>query len=247
LNRVRQAEQRRYLSIYEPESTSVLGGAAAFLAPCSAEKSWSRRACNAADRLTAWRAGDRLLRYVEQLRAGGEIPAEARPSVAFLREDAIVGAFVQVTLQRMSSAVFDVLDVPIWAEQDAADSFGFLMLQFGEDTARRLLNGAPILRGSDRNLDRSDSPIRADRSGSASTIISAVAYAGQETFSDFVKASRRGGAFIAPRPVAAVARERCPKGTTTQMAFDSTIMPSVDQSCLQKVLERKWLRPDDGK
>jgi len=71
----------------------------------------------------------------------------------------VVGAFVQVVLQQMSSAVYDVLDVPIWGrEQDAADKLAaFLMLQFGKETARKLLNGAAyFFEASDRTWTGSD-------------------------------------------------------------------------------------------
>jgi hypothetical protein len=58
--------------------------------------------------------------------------------------DAAVGQFFWVTLHEVGHATFDILDVPIFGhEEDAADNFAtYIMLQFGEGQAHRLLAGA---------------------------------------------------------------------------------------------------------
>jgi hypothetical protein len=98
--------------------------------------------------------------YIHELEKFAEkIPADTRTARGVSRDDAIVGGFVQVVLNGMSQAVFDILEVPVWGrEEDAADKLaGFLMLQFGTDTARRLLNGAAFFfEASDRTWTGSD-------------------------------------------------------------------------------------------
>jgi len=58
--------------------------------------------------------------------------------------DAAVGQFLWVTLHEVGHAVFDILDVPIFGRsEDAADNFAtYIMLQFGEGQAHRLIEGA---------------------------------------------------------------------------------------------------------
>jgi hypothetical protein len=58
--------------------------------------------------------------------------------------DAAVGQFFFVTLHEVGHATFDILNVPIFGnEENAADNFAtFIMLQFGRGQARRLIDGA---------------------------------------------------------------------------------------------------------
>ena len=58
--------------------------------------------------------------------------------------DAAVGQFIWLTLHEVGHATFDILDVPIFGHaEDAADNFAtYIMLQFGEGQAHRLIAGA---------------------------------------------------------------------------------------------------------
>jgi hypothetical protein len=58
--------------------------------------------------------------------------------------DAAAGQFFWVTLHEVGHATFDILDVPIFGhEEDSADNFAtYIMLQFGEGQAHRLIAGA---------------------------------------------------------------------------------------------------------
>jgi hypothetical protein len=58
--------------------------------------------------------------------------------------DAAVGQFIWVTLHEVGHATFDILDVPIFGHsEDAADNFAtYILLQFGEGQAHRLITGA---------------------------------------------------------------------------------------------------------
>jgi hypothetical protein len=197
--------------------------------------------------------------YIHELEKFAEkIPADTRTARGVSREDAVVGGFVQVVLNGMSQAVFDILEVPVWGrEEDAADKLaGFLMLQFGTDSARRLLNGAAFFfEASDRTWTGSDF---ADTRGTEAQRFYnylCVAYGGDpKAFKDFVESAGTG---MRPGQPAELRidllpqhrAERCHKEyNDLQFAFNQTIMPFVDQAALQKVLARRdWLRSDDGK
>src|SRR6476619_1744169 len=62
-------------------------------------------------------------------------------------EDAVVGPFVDVLLHELSHAIFDMLKIPLFGrEEDAADQLAaFVLLQFGNDVARRTVTGAALL------------------------------------------------------------------------------------------------------
>jgi Putative metallopeptidase len=56
---------------------------------------------------------------------------------------AIIGLFVELVLQQVAYAVFDILQVPIWGRMDeAADNVGaFISLEFGKDVALTTILG----------------------------------------------------------------------------------------------------------
>ena len=61
-------------------------------------------------------------------------------------EDAVVGPFVDVLLHELSHAIFDMLKIPLFGkEEDAADQLAaFILLQFGNEVARRTITGAAL-------------------------------------------------------------------------------------------------------
>jgi hypothetical protein len=71
------------------------------------------------------------------------LPQESTPA-GVTTEDATVGQFFWVNLHEVGHATFDIFDVPIFGhEEDAADNFAtYIMLQFGEGQAHRLIGGA---------------------------------------------------------------------------------------------------------
>jgi Putative metallopeptidase len=197
--------------------------------------------------------------YVHALEKFAEkIPPEERTTRGVSREDAVVGGFVQVVLNQMAHAVFDILAVPVWGrEEDAADKLaGFLMLQFGTDNARKLLNGAAFFfEASDRTWTGSDfADVRGTDAQRFYNYL-CIAYGGDaKAFRDFVQddgSSRRPGQAgvlrtdLLPQFRASGCRTEY---NELQFAFDQTIMPSVDRALLDKVLARTdWLRTGDGK
>jgi hypothetical protein len=73
----------------------------------------------------------------------GSLPNEDNPD-GLTPADAAVGQFFFVTLHEVGHAIFDILDVPMFGHQeDAADNFAtYIILQFGEGQAHRLIGGA---------------------------------------------------------------------------------------------------------
>jgi hypothetical protein len=59
-------------------------------------------------------------------------------------EDAVVGQLFFAMAHEFGHATFDIFDIPVFGrEEDAADQFAaYIMLQFGEDRAHRLITGA---------------------------------------------------------------------------------------------------------
>jgi hypothetical protein len=104
------------------------------IAQCGAVNSWYRRE-NFKPTVTICYE---LLQHVLDSLPNETTPAGVTPT------DAAVGQFIQVTLHEVGHAVFNIFDVPIFgSEEDAADNFAtYIMLQFRQGQARRLIGGA---------------------------------------------------------------------------------------------------------
>jgi Putative metallopeptidase len=189
--------------------------------------------------------------YVAELqKLAAAIPSDGAGAKAVTREDAVVGAFIQAVLQQTAAAVFDMLNTPIWGrEQDAADKLaGFLMLQFGPTVARKLIIGAVFFfDASDRTWTGVDfSDVRGTEAQRFYNYL-CIAYGFDPTlFADFYKGEGNGkwvsGGRSYELPPSRVFW--CPKEyRDTKWAFDTLIMPHVDQDVLQQVLARDWLKP----
>ena len=73
----------------------------------------------------------------------GSLPNEDNPD-GLTPADAAIGQFFFATLHEVGHAIFDILEVPVFGhEEDSADNFAaYIMLQFGEGQAHRLIGGA---------------------------------------------------------------------------------------------------------
>jgi Putative metallopeptidase len=247
-----------YRPIYERLKTRrVLEELRAFLAPLQLPSKVLVKIeqCNKPGRL--YQPGEPVTicyEYIARLEElAAKVPADGKTRRGVSREDAVVGAFVQVVLQQMSSAVFEILDVPLWGrEEDAADKVaGFLMLQFGAETARKLLNGAAyFFEASDRTWTGSDfSDIRGTEAQRFYNYL-CIAYGGdKKSFNDFVEGQRARGP--GRQRIDLLPQDRAVRCSNEYLDlkwnFDRTIMPSVNDDLLQKVLVRIWLQPGDGK
>lgn len=159
-------------------------------------------------------------------------------------EDAVVGPFVDVLLHEVAHAIFDLLKIPIFGrEEDAADQLAaFILLQFGNDAARRTISGAALLF---RQMAVDQQPGTADFAAvhglAAQRFVNVLCIAfGAEPklFLDFVKQG-----FLPPHRLGHCRWEY----RQIAHAFKTLISPHVDPVLQEKVRGRQWLRPDDGK
>lgn len=176
-----------------------------------------------------------------------KIPRQARTPRGVSRGDAIAGAFIQTVLQQTSSAVFDMLQIPVWGrEQDAADKLAaYLMLQFGSETARRVLNGAAyFFEASDRTWTGSDfSDVRSPEAQRFYNYLCIAYGSDPRTFRDFVKGDVPSGGTRRIDLLPERRADRCAREYGDfQWAFSSQILPHVDRALLSKVRSTDWLR-----
>jgi len=71
------------------------------------------------------------------------------------REDAVLGAFLQVTFHELGHAMFDIYEAPVMGrEEDAADQMaGLILSRFGPDVAKRTFPGVVYLAQSMAEAD----------------------------------------------------------------------------------------------
>jgi Putative metallopeptidase len=159
-------------------------------------------------------------------------------------EDAVVGPFVDVLLHETAHAIFDLLKIPLFGrEEDAADQLAaFILLQFGNDVARRTIVGAALLF---RQMAVDQQPGTADYAAvhglPAQRFINVlcIAYGAEpKLFADFVKQG-----FL---PVHRIGYCRWEYRQIAH-AFKTLIGPHIDPVLQEKVRGREWLRADDGK
>jgi hypothetical protein len=169
-------------------------------------------------------------------------PAETTPE-GFTPQDAIAGAFVQVTLHEMGHAVFDLFNVPIFGrEEDAADQMaGFIMLQFGQDVALRTISGTAYAyqqQAKQSNWSRTTFADEHETDEQRFYNYLCLAYGAQPaTFQRFVDSN-----ILPAKRAANCGREY----RQIQRSFMKTVMPHVDQEVMKKVQAMQMLRPDDG-
>jgi hypothetical protein len=158
-------------------------------------------------------------------------------------EDAVVGPFVDVLLHEVAHAIFDLLKIPLFGrEEDAADQLAaFILLQFGNDVARRTIVGAALLF---RQMSVDQVPGTADYASvhglPAQRFINVlcIAYGAQpQLFADYVKQG-----FL---PVTRIGYCRWEYQQILH-AFRTLIAPHVDPVLQEKVRGREWL-PASGK
>ena len=168
-------------------------------------------------------------------------PTAAVPAAGLVsRADAIVGSTVSVILHEMGHALFDILKVPVLGkEEDAADQIaGFIMLQFGKETARRLITGTAFMYFVQSKVDGNSN--FSDTHGTDLQRFYnylCIAYGREpETFADFVAKN------ILPTSRA----ENCAREyRQVQRAYMQLINPFVDQEMMKKVQAIDWLKPRD--
>jgi hypothetical protein len=157
--------------------------------------------------------------------------------------DAAVGQFFWVTLHEVGHAMFDILGVPIFGhEEDAADNFAtYIMLQFGEGQAHRLIAGAawawraylgdykknPVVPlrlsafGSDHGLPQ-------ERFYNLVCLAFGADRVGFADFANYLPPTRVPGCLFEYR--------------TLVRAFEKEITPHIDHEIGRRVLDTNWLQ-----
>jgi Putative metallopeptidase len=175
--------------------------------------------------------------YLDDIRKS--IPTETT-SHGVTPADAVLGQFFYVVAHEMGHAMFDMLNVPLWGRaEDAADEFAtFIMLQFGKDTARRLIGGAAYSYRNYINNPKVVVPLEAFSEVHGAPVqrfynMLCMAYgADRDAFGELVTDGHL--------PQARARNCRVEFGEAN-FAFQQTVQPSVDRDMAKKILEGEWL------
>ena len=167
-------------------------------------------------------------------------PRETTPA-GVTRTDAIMGPTLEVFLHETGHAVFDYLSVPILGrEEDAADQFAaYILLQFAESDARRLIYGVAYSYNIDASKPSTKKDPFADEHGLPAQRfynVLCMAYgANSKLFADLVDKG------YLPKERA----EGCADEYDQVIrALNKLIGPYIDQTRAKQVRARQWLRFD---
>ena len=167
-------------------------------------------------------------------------PRETTPA-GVTRTDAIMGPTLEVFLHEVGHAVFDYLSVPILGhEEDAADQFAaYVLLQFDESDARRLIYGVAYSYNIDASKPSTKKTPFADEHGLPAQRfynVLCMAYgADSKLFADLVDKG------YLPKERA----EGCADEYEQVIrALNKLIGPYIDQTRAKQVRARQWLKFD---
>ena len=172
-------------------------------------------------------------------------PKETTPS-GITPHDAVVGQFLFWTLHEFGHALFEMYQVPMFGrEEDAADQLAvYIMLQFGEDQARRMVGGAALTAAAFMK-NYQQNPVVEKSMEKYSSVhglpeqrfynLLCLAYgANPKVFADVVD-----NGFL-PKKRA----ENCEyEYLTFSRAWRAVISPHVDRQLARTVVNTTWLRP----
>jgi len=167
-------------------------------------------------------------------------PKETTPA-GVTRTDAIIGPTLEVFLHEVGHAVFDYLSVPILGrEEDAADQFAaYLLLQFAEHDARRLIYGVAYSYNIDASQPSTKKNPFADEHGLPAqrfyNVLCTAYGADSKLFADLVDKGY-------------LPKERA-EGCETEydqiaLAMTKLIRPYIDQRRAKRVRAQRWLKFD---
>jgi Putative metallopeptidase len=168
-------------------------------------------------------------------------PIGATPE-GMTREDAILGAFLQVTFHELGHAIFDIYEVPIFGrEEDAADQMaGFILSQFGPEVARRTFPGTVyIWKALNESTGNWSHDVFSDIHGQPlqrAYNYLCMAYGAAPDLFQYVVAD---GLLPEARAVGCSREFK-----QIQHAFISTVYPHIDQAKMKVVMSTQWLRPE---
>ncbi len=167
-------------------------------------------------------------------------PKETTPA-GVTRTDAIMGPTLEVFLHEVGHAVFDYLSVPILGrEEDAADQFAaYVLLQFAESDARRLIYGVAYTYNVDASKPSTKKNPFADEHGLPAQRfynVLCMAYgADSKVFADVVSKG-----YLPTERAEGCADEY----DQVIRALNKLIGPYIDQARAKQVRAKQWLKFD---
>jgi hypothetical protein len=168
------------------------------------------------------------------------MPQEKRPS-GIAPIDTVIGPVFEISLHEFGHALFDMLELPVFGrEEDAADQLAaYILLQFGESEARRLIAGTAYAYHIDEmkaDPCRSMEDYSQEHGTPAQRFFNVLCIAyGADTklFADIVSDG------YLPKARAEYCEEEYEQ---VQDAFDLLVLPHIDVALAEKLLDTKWLR-----
>jgi hypothetical protein len=169
-----------------------------------------------------------------------------KPTDETMPTDAVIGQSVWLALHEVGHAVFDIFNVTIFGhEEDAADNFAtYVMLQFGKDQAKRLIDGASWAWKAYVADYRTNPVIQEQLAGFASNHgqpqerfynLMCLAYGADPV--TFAALTQDG--FLPPNRAPTCQHEY----QTLVKAFRQEISPHVDPEMRRQVMDSDWLPP----
>ena len=176
--------------------------------------------------------------YIDELIKN--MPDEKPPS-GITPMDTVIGPLVEVALHEFAHAMFEMLKLPVFGrEEDAADQLAaYILLQFGETEARRLIGGTAYAYHMDQEKIDPCRSIEdyADEHGTPAQRffnVLCIAYgADTKLFGEIVSKG------YLPKSRAEFCEEEYEQ---VQDAVDLLIIPHIDLDLADEVMERSWLR-----
>ena len=154
--------------------------------------------------------------------------------------DAMMGQFFYVVAHEMGHAMFDILEVPVFGNEEiSADQFAaYIMLQFGKDHSRALITGAAFAYNMYVQNPQVRAPLAAFSDVHAAPAqrffnLLCLAYGADPVlFADFV-----GKGYLPKSRATNCKREY----DQVAFAFRDLIVPHLDRQLERQVLDRAWL------
>jgi hypothetical protein len=155
--------------------------------------------------------------------------------------DTVIGPVFEVSLHEFAHALFDMLELPVFGrEEDAADQLAaYVLLQFGESEARRLIAGTAYAYKMEKRKVAPCRPMEdyaAEHGTPAQRFFNVLCIAyGADTklFGDIVSKG------YLPKSRAEFCEEEYEQ---VQDAADLLIVPHIDLDLADEVMDREWLR-----
>lgn len=160
-------------------------------------------------------------------------------SGGIVRQDIIAGNLAGIVLHEIGHAIFDNLQVPLLGrEEDAADEFSaYMALQFDSDVALTIINGRAyhfhLGRENSARLGAYVSDEHAMNIQRLQNYICLAYGAKPDVFRSFIENG----------PLSKSRTENCSmEYQRVKLAFEKTIMPSVDLTMMKKIHSTDWLK-----